>query len=345
MTGRINIKPRAFTLVEMLIAVTLTAMMVATVVDSVMRSANFYQTHAGELERAAAARQVLDTITRDLSAAVLRDSDTDVWLAADILTDTNNSGRWMEGGKPSGESLQLRPPSRHNEDDEPAPRTSKPTTSGPIYELPDYRFGQAGIWLRFFGMPEDRDMGKPRTGTVRRPGDVNAMAYQLIRTGTPMGGGVMDKDRPRYQLFRSIVDADLTFNLGYDIMSYKQGKGPPKLGSPSNIRTPHPDTVLSEQVLDVGFVFHERNSMGKVVEAWPTRDSSLGPLKTKRSSYQVPIDGKPLDVEIFVRVISRHGATKLAARELSNLSPDEWWKIAQQESRLFKRTMPLRWSE
>jgi hypothetical protein len=159
-----------------------------------------------------------------------------------------------------------------------------------------------------------------------------------------MGGGTMDKSRIRYQLFRSIVDADQTFNLGYDITAYKQGKSGTKLGAPSTIRAPHPDTLVSEQVLDVGFIFYELNKNGDLVESWPNRDGSLQPTKSG-NVYRVPADGMPQKVDIYVRVISRSGAQKLAAREAGGMRADDWWKAALEDSRLYKRVMRLRWAE
>lgn len=336
----------AFTLVEMMIAMVITSLLVAAIIDSVTRAMNFYQTHTSELDRAAAARLTLDVMMRDLSTVVIRDRSDEVWLAAEILDDTSNSGRWMDGGKPSRNSLDLTPAPSKDPGEEPETQEHG-VKLPPSKPLPDYRFGQAGVWLRFFSMPEDRDMVKPRTGKIdRQPGNINAMAYQLVRTGTPVGGGVMDKNRIRYQLFRSMVDADLSFEQGYDITAYKGGKASSatKLGSVSTIRSPHPDTAISDQVIDVGFIFHELNDKGERVQSWPVRDSSLPALKSN-NVYQVPLDGKPVDVEMYVRVLSRVGAQRLAARERGGLKPEEWWHIANQDSRLFRRAVPLRWSE
>ena len=335
----------AFTLTEMLLAITLTAMMVAAIVDSVMRSSDFYQRHSGELDRAAAARQVLDTLTLDLSTAILRSGDDEIWMAAELLDDSSNSGRWMPGGKPPRGALDLDPPQPKEEPEPPKSEGNRLHSLPRLAPLPEYRFGQAGVWLRFFAMPEDRDGGVAYRGTQRQAGDINAMAYQLIRTGTAVGGGLIDNDRIRYQLFRTIVDADATFEQGYDITSYKQGKGSStRLGSVSTLRSPHPDTVLSDQVLDIGFMFREANNKGRLVQSWPKRDASLKPLD-KPGIYRLPEDGKPVSVEIYVRITSRAGAQKLAARELDELRPDEWWKIALEDSRLFRRVIPLRWNE
>ena len=81
--------------------------MLLTITSQVIQT----QTKAsGNLETNQVAQFVLDRIQEDLQCAVFK-NDGNVWMAADILTNTDNSGRWNEKSysvpKPSIESLRV----------------------------------------------------------------------------------------------------------------------------------------------------------------------------------------------------------------------------------------------
>lgn len=305
----------AFTLLEVLVAVVLTALLTLIMVSLTINTGNFYQRSTGELDRSSRARLVLDLLVQDLQGTIIRPTK-DVWLAVDVLTDTTNSRRWEHapGEKPAMESLQLDPKPREDTD---------------LIDPHDYRFGQAGMWLRFFTTPQDREVFAKGREVI---GDVNAVAWQLIRSRIAPHTASAESD---YQLFRSVVRADRTFDAGYSIDDYH---GSSQLGQPGEIQTPAPESVVCSQIVDFGVIIRQRNADGQIVEGFPNRHSSLPPLDDPHR-YRVPKDGTPETIEVFVRVMSTPAMRALLQREADGLSAQEWWRLVERDSRIFSRTV------
>lgn len=305
----------AFTLLEVLVSAVLTALLTLILVSLTLNTGNFYRRSTGELDRSSRARLVLDLLVQDLQGMIIRPT-RDVWLAVDVLTDTTNSRRWEHapGEKPANESLKLDP---------------KPREETDLVDPHDYRFGQAGMWLRFFTTPQDREVFADGREVI---GDVNAVAWQLIRSKIAPHTGSSESD---YQLFRSVVRADRTFDAGYAIDGYRGGS---QLGQPGEIRSPAPESVVCSQIVDFGVIIRQRNADGQMVEGFPNRHRSLPPLADPHR-YRVPKDGVPETLEVFVRVMSTPAMRELLQREADGLAPREWWRLVERESRIFSRTV------
>lgn len=308
----------AFTLVEVLTASALALLLLAALAGAVMRMGEDGRRLGDHIDRGGRVRLVLDQISTDMQSIVVQ-QDSNNWLAIDILDQPGNSGLWLNapGQKPADLSLELNP-------------RSKPDKQGIEWALPeDYRFGMGGMWLRFFTTAAERELLED--GKVV-PGDVNAVGYQLIRRAMP-GAGSINSASGSYQLFRSLVRADETFRAGYQIENYA---GAATAGSPGELKSPSEDSLICDNILDIGIIVHEMNAEQKYVQAFPMRHKSLPPLKNPRQ-YRVPRDGIPAAIEVMIRVISLSGSRELRSAEAAGINPDAWWQLAKRHSRVYSR--------
>ena len=313
-------RPRAgFTLMEVLLAITLTAMFTAFLATWTLNAGRLYRGSTSLLDRSSRARLVMDLLTQDFQSALIRYRENETWLAIDVLTDGNNSGRWITapGEKPAGDSLELAPPpDRETDKIDPA----------------DYRFGQAGMWLRFFCMPQDRDVFTDQHDT---PGDINAVGWQIIRTRPAPGA---PEDSAGYQLFRTVVRADRTFDEGYQIDQYSGNTNP---GEPGELKKPGENNLVCGQIVDLGVIVMQRNDDGQLVEGFPNRHQSLPPLEDEHR-FRAPKDGMPERMDIYVRILSHFGARELRAREQEHLNAEDWWHVIDQDARIYTRSVNLK---
>ncbi len=317
---RYSYKKSGFTLIEVLLSTVIGVSLILLLANAAIDTATNNKRLTEELDRSARARLVLDLLVNDLQSIVLR-RDTNNWIAIDVLSDTKNSNHWQTavGQKPDEASLALQP---------------KIDSETGMINPEDYRFGIAGTWLRFITTAEDRSIF---TSGKLVPGDINAVAYQIIRRALPSVPSASDLTNAGYQIHRSIVRADFTFDTGYSVETYK---GTSDLGRPGEIKSPRLDSVVCDQVIDFGIIVHQINKDGKLVQGFPSRDPSLTPLKNPLK-YRAPQDGIPVRLEILVRIISGNGARELRAREQGSISPDDWWQLAYRESRVYSRTLSL----
>ncbi|MDZ4405211.1 prepilin-type N-terminal cleavage/methylation domain-containing protein [Prosthecobacter sp.] len=311
-----------FTLVEVSVATTLSVLLLLSLTMAVMNVSHEGRRLADHLDRGARVRLMTGLLVSDLQSAIIR-QDGNTWLALDILDKTDNSGTWIEarGQKPVDDSLQLDP----REKDSKGREWANPE---------DYRFGVGGMWLRFIATAADRDVF---TDGKAVPGDVNAVSYQLIRRAMPSAGMISDHANASYQLFRSIVRSDQTFDTGYIIDAYSGGAEP---GEPGEMKSPSEDSMLCDNIIDFGVIIHEWNDAGKVVQGFPMRHDSLPPLQDEKR-YRVPQDGVPALIEVMVRVLSASGARELRVLEQQGVSAERWWEIARRHSRVYSRSMSL----
>ena len=86
-----------FTLVELLVATTITAVLAGVMVAIVANVSGFWGRTSGRASAESQARFVLDQIALDLQSALYRD-DGAVWLAATIPANTGNTGLWNTTG-------------------------------------------------------------------------------------------------------------------------------------------------------------------------------------------------------------------------------------------------------
>lgn len=339
----------AFTLIELLVSIGITVLIAGLMLTMVSNVLTGWNRTSGKLTSGNQARVVLDQLTQDLQGAILR-RDSNTWLVATIQQDqttTNgdtgmNSARWtaVSGGmvKPTAANGSF--------DVEPTGR-----------RIEDYRFGQAGVWLRFFTTPPDN-----RSSAVEYASAPRAVAYQLVR----MRVGGSDSTQRAYTLFRSEVqpgnDDESTFDVGYNLLMSDSTSPGYNTGSAASavvagtIRRPHADRIIANDVLDFGVKLYGRDSSGNEVELFPVPRDANGGAKTSISSGSVPftyaatgastvssvsvtgvgtifypaayvslfadsgMNAYPVAAEIMVRVLTGEGVRLIAALEAGELA-------------------------
>ncbi len=132
--------------------------------------------------------------------------------------------------------------------------------------------------------------------------------------------------------------------------SYNTGNG--TTGHPGNVRRPHGNAVIANNVVDFGVRIFERDSSNNLVEVFPVdrRGGGSTPVRvfasstdnTRRDPFQpavVPSFGFPVAVDVMVRILTPEGARLLNAYEATpaNFPGTDWWTIVLQNSQVFSR--------
>lgn len=192
-----GIRGRAFTLLELLVAVTITLVIVGLMLAITTNVMTLWRRQQAAHSQAVTAKLVLDQLEQDLQTAIHR-RDATRWLAADILDSgpaLANHG-WLIG-----------------------PGMMKPAAGGSLRTLPeadvngarridDARFGLSGVWLRFVATNVESGGSLP-----------TVVAWQMVRrpvTGNPLASNPAPV---RYSLYRSAISNEETFEKGYDVAS------------------------------------------------------------------------------------------------------------------------------
>lgn len=208
---------RGFTLIELLVAVGVTALLVSMMLGIVVNITGGWNRSSGSLESGNQARVVLDQITSDLQAAIIK-NDNNIWMVA--------SPGIVDGWSAAGQNTGYIPPA----------------VPPALPKLEEYRFGAAGVWFRFFStVPGTNTAGQLSTLSAPR-----AVAYRMIRRAVVAGS-----NEHRYQLYRSEVSPDLTFAEGYNLAAggyIATGTG----NTPGSIRTPEAGNIIANNVVDFG---------------------------------------------------------------------------------------------
>ena len=350
---------RAFTLVELLVASAITAVLTTIMLGVTLNTLKAWNQSQGVLATNAAARLVFSELTQDLQGLLQR-SDGQVWLAATVQRSQEKYGDaaaheqepypvkkdkadWGSGGssdhsKPRSASVSYRIPSAAGA------------------SLEDYRFGQAGVWLRFFST-----RGKPDSGAAD---GLSAVGYQLVRRGQKK-----NSEEALYELQRSAMRAGFADNTdpaidfgarGYDLFApgYNRYLNVNGAAQTAKIRAAERKNSLGENVIDFGLRILEQNpAIRAYVEVFPVnrRDGSTSapaslPYTYALSSATAPVSsdaavtgplirGHPgaLRFEFMLRILTPEGAKQIRAYEEN---PDAfpgrtWWDIAQQHSRVY----------
>lgn len=348
---------KGFTLLELLVAVSVTALLTAMLLNITSQVLTTQTKATGDLETNQAAQFILDRIQEDLQCAVYRNDDN-VWLAATILNDTENSSVWEKGerGKSMADSLRI----KAEDWDGPDGETEELIVANNQWSLIQSRFGAGSTWLRFFSQAPELDPTMENTGGVR------AIAYQIVRYG--LTGS--ESSKPRYQLFRSDVTSNGTFEAGYDLHPISGNYGPSSengIRKPRNIQNPifndatgpSTDFSLAANVIDFGIrayvIDGNDEGTGLLTQIFPdvNATSSSGSsnyelLSTSNSAYRLKTNDKlyafPEVIDVMVRILTTQGASAILAFEEGltpvpdGFSADEyWWELAERNSEVYIR--------
>ncbi|MCX6951199.1 MAG: prepilin-type N-terminal cleavage/methylation domain-containing protein [Verrucomicrobia bacterium] len=371
--GGPSARRRAFTVIELLVAATITAVLAGFIVAIVSNVSGFWNRTTGKLSTEAQARLVLDQIALDLSSAIYRD-DGHVWLAADVINRANGlnttNSLWQvatANPKPVG-GLSL------------AMNAAK---------LTDARYGNGGVWLRFFTTKRGANSTATATASTN-PTTYSApvaVGYQIIRRlSTP---STTNPARTGYLLHRAEVRPAASgtrpgvMESGYDITaaayttSTATTNNGATTGDPRSIQVPGSRTnfssVIADNVVDFGIRCYVREPTpvtdttttaqpDRLRVIFPAADETgaLSNSATVQLRSQLP-GNTPADstnynqlfpdvVDVMVRVLTDEGVRLLAQYEQAN-SPltlptgvnaqQYWWQIVTANSQVFTRRIVL----
>jgi len=354
---------RGFTLLEVLVAAGITALIAGFCAIIVSNVGSFWTRTSGRLSAEAQARYALDLLSLDLSGARFRD-DGNTWLAATFLSNTTNtSGLWLTTGtattqKPgsnvtgTGASLQFT-----------ATISNSSTTLSNLGDnsTASPRFGIGGTWLRFFTTKRGTNDASSANNTATTESAPVAVAYQIVRRRTSTSTLSTDI---RYLLHRSEVrparngttaSSVGTFETGYTITA--AGYGPVSnsvaVGDPGEIKYPTLSSVIADNVIDLGVRFYVRDATATATNGlrlvFPATNSATNYLAKTPSSVAGATDAFPDVVDVMVRVLTDEGARLIAAYEANPSIPSSttlptgvtaqqyWWQIAIAHSQVFTR--------
>lgn len=304
---------KGFTILELLVASAVSIILLGLFLMVSANILDVWGQSRDNLSSNAKARIILETLSRDLESAIIRNS-SDVWLACDLLEDTRKSGNWEIGvkEKPTGaESVKI-------DFEDPDSRTS------------DFRFGVAGSWLRFFGSPVD-------ASDTKSAGDINAIAYQIIRRKPHSLSSELDEG---YNLYRSVVSSyetneEIKEDGGYFI---DQFEGESYEGHAGEIISPNArSSLLARDIVDLGFVFYQKDSSGQ--------NKILFPIQGGKKIFRVPADGIPTSAQVFARILDEEGVKQISAYErglVPTIDPDFWWNTVTQFSTVYTKRVQFK---
>lgn len=357
---------RGFTLIELLVSAVITAVLAGFIVAIVSNVSGFWTRTSGKLSTEAQARLVLDQLALDLSSALYRD-DGNVWMAADVLSATTNSGLWQPAAanaKPAGGvSLAMTTPN-----------------------LSDARFNTAGVWLRFFTTKR----GNHVTPTSTNPDPTLfsapvAVGYQVIRRFSSPSTVAPAAQRTGYYFHRAVARPasavvsnvtrlgvmDAGFNItaaNYTTSTTNTNNGS-QTGDPRTIQVVttnarNMDSVLADNVIDFGIRCYVRDSNQtsglRLVFPAANQTGAASNATTARLRAQLPSNTvtdatnynfvMPDVVDVMVRILTEEGARLIATYEQAN-SPltiptginaqQYWWQLALANSQVFTRRIVI----
>ena len=367
-----KVSRRAFTLIELLVALSVTALMVALMLTIVTNVLSGWNRSTGTLSAGNQARLLLDQIAADLQAAIIK-RDGNAWLVATIQRDqTTASG---ETGMSTADTFLPRwnpiapltyKPRGGASYDPAATRTSASPSlnidASDRGKIEQVRFGQTGVWLRFFSTQPDSNTA---IADLTAP---QAISYQMTRAHA--GGNTAQRKTPiSYYLFRSVVSAQNTFVAGYNLAAsadYNNGNGTD--GVAGNVRQPRASHLIANDVIDFGVRIFERNAAGTLLEVFPVGRNAAGvvvtpPPATSPYSYVATnttpplyaeyggsaartVGGIPAVIEVMVRVLTPEGVRLIQAYEeepsrFGGASDAKWWELAEANSKVYVRRIEL----
>ncbi|MCM2275462.1 MAG: prepilin-type N-terminal cleavage/methylation domain-containing protein [Candidatus Didemnitutus sp.] len=310
---------QGFTLLELLVAVTLTLGMAAVMLSVTTSTLNVWRRTQDRFSTSAQAKLALDFLERDLHAGVFRADSTTTWLAVDIINESSSLATrgWQIGSvmKPStAESLNPLP----TRDD------------GRNATVSDARFGVSGAWLRFVSAVADsgNDGALPR-----------AVAYHMARRPQTGSISVTNPAEIRYALYRAAVSSSTSFTNGNDVtVGYGTALSVPNVG----------DVILSNTV-DFGVWLYVRAVDGSLRRIFPADTGDLSHV-ARDPGGAADANRYPDVADVMIRVLSEEGARQIAAIEQgtvarpSNYTTDAawWWAVVETNSTVYVRRIEVK---
>jgi type II secretory pathway pseudopilin PulG len=328
-------RPRAFTLLELLVAATITLLIAGVMVSVTTGMLNLWRRSQAAHLQAAAARQVFDLLEQDLQSAIHR-RDATRWLVVDIIDSPSgliNHG-WLAGAgrlKPAdGGSLRPMPPA----------------DADGRRRLMEARFGLSGCWLRFV------------TANIEAGGTLPVVvAYQMARRPVTGDPAATNPAPVRYALYRSAVSNLESLTNGYDVTAnaYASSDNSP-FGALSsayrnarNVMNPSHANLLASNVVDFGVWLYVRNTDRSLRMVYPSGPGDQTHWATGGSSADE--SRYPEVVDVMVRILTDEGAALLSAMESNHgiIRPptftsdaEWWWSVVEANSQVFVQRIELK---
>jgi len=327
-----NRAPGGFTLLELLVAVTITLVLAGLMLSVVTNTLNLWHRTQDNSSTSAQAKLALDMIERDLQTAVFR-KDDGTWLAVDVHNTpvTLTSHGWLTT------AALLKPATTESQ------RLLPDPVGGSSPRFSDGRFGFSGAWLRFI------------TTTVAADGSLpTAVSYQIARR--PLSGSITTTNpaEVRYTLFRSAVSAEYTLANGNEVTNPAYGSvatNPSASRSPATLTNPNNSDALATNVVDFGVWLYVRDSGGGLRQIFPADNSDTS--HAARDTGTAPDSSRFPDVaDVMVRILSEQGATLLSDIEKGGgrvarpaecgTDADWWWTVVETHSRVYLRRVEIK---
>ncbi len=344
-------KQRAASLVELLLALTLTAALSVGMITWFVNGLGHIAKVTDRIATERSAEAIFLQIQRDLSGLVLPPGNgvgLAVTLQSEVQSGRGDSGvvdaDWPVGAKPTDGSLRLEGEAAS-----------------------DLRFGQAGVWWRFFTQIPDTGEGLSNLSAPR------AVSYQIVRrrlvaTASAVGGSGAPVS---YLLYRGAArpasplgsEDNSCFAVGYDLSNQAYAEpDATRIDNVGNVRTPRRfEQLLACDVVDFGVrVWVADEGRGEVMvfpasgleaflgRRWPTESRTwVGTERPERREDGLSprhIEGCPVRIDVVVRLLTPTGARRVRSLEEQSggLGADAWWTTVERESRVFVRAFRLR---
>ena len=358
LSARSNSRPRrGFTLVEVLVAASITALLAGFIAVIVRNVSIVWSRTSNRLGADAQARLVLDQLQLDLQGAMYRD-DGNTWFAVDVLNSPNGNatGLWQiaaRNPKPNTNlSLQMNTP-----------------------KLSDARFGAAGVWLRFFTTSRGANVASS-PATISAP---VAVGYQIIRRFTATNPA---NQNAAYLLHRAetrpatVSGRPGVLEAGYNIISANYTTSTLSTnsgaitGDPRSVQVPgsvrNLDAVVTDNVIDLGVRAYVRDQTvpGGLRLIFPaTGTGALSNSATVRLRGSLPPNTPvsqwgsaqpfPDVVDVMIRVLTDEGAAQIAniekvqnpslvvPQKYNSNAQEWWWGIALENSQVYTRRIVI----
>lgn len=310
---------QGFTLLELLVAVTLTLGMAAVMLAVTTSTLNVWRRTQDRFSTAAQAKLALDFLERDLHAGLFRADATTTWLALDV---SNNASSLTARGwqtapfmKPAtGDSLNLLPAS----------------DAGRAPIISNARFGVSGAWLRLITMVAESGSD----GAVPR-----AVAYQVARR--PQTGAIAANNAAdvRYTLYRTAIASSISFANGNDVTT----------GYATTLSSPNAGDAILSNAVDFGVWFYVRAADGSLRRIFPADASDLSHA-AREAGTAADANRYPEVADVMIRVLSDDGARQIAAMEQGTIArpasyasdAEWWWGVVVANSTVFVRRIELK---
>lgn len=347
-----------FTIVELLVATAVTAVLIGLMVTMTSGVLTAWNRTSGTLTANNQAKMVLDQVGQDLQASVARFDPSNpgaVWLAVEILDQwpggphTVPTLRTRRGWvtTPDPQSLIVKP--TRNEDNR--------TFDLEAPDLADCRYGFGGAWLRLFSNSTGGQ------NTVPSP-----VSYQIVRRHVTSSTANPNPAEVRYMLYRSEITKreEGPLRYGYDLTGTSSAAGP-GIGAPNptpnehygdsilpgRLINPGAMDIIANNVIDFGVRLYVRRPPGQPPGLDPIFPVNPATLNFWNGHTRYLADGStnplPEVADIMVRILTEEGARQIqnleAGRTFQQLNntqkSQEWWNIAEANSRVFTRRVFL----